>query len=386
MTNYAIDKNIRLPLVIALTILAVLTATAVRDYLTIVVTMILSVFNITIAPPEFVRTIINGISALAIVFIYIRVFNKAIWPLLSHFTSYLVPNFSGIWHGYITERRHFERDGQDDRGEVYRERIDHMIPVHMTISQDFFQIGILFQSETESDLARGRDSDCTMAEIDCADARSVKLNHTFRRADMVGEVRLSLQASDGPATLAGNYSSSKQRIGYIELVKASRGIVYYCAEVKRAPNPSEPAIVAAVDPKVIRKFVQRLRTSLGKRRFDRVNAARIDRMGNEYRVTLIGAEELSALSLAQRKWLEEDLVGKHIWIELSQVRRHRRGETATYFVATESTRIDRVRQHLALELKELNLPLGLADLPPGKAAIDAGYPVSFLRERARLAG
>lgn len=380
MTDYSTDRSIRIPVVVSLAFLAILTASLLRDYLSDMFALASSQFGIVNIKAQ-TAEIINSLSATAIVFLYIRLFSGPVWQLVSRFTPRLIPNFSGMWHGYITERKFYEQVEYDADGEVFRKRVERMVPVQMEISQDFFRIGIMFRSEAESDVTTGRDSGCTMAQIDFEDLRNPQLKHTFQRADMVGEVRLTLNASGEQATLAGNYSSSKQRVGYMEMTKAKRGTTHRSVEVKALAGPAGQVLAALIDQKSIRKFGRRLRKCVGKRRYDLLNAARIAKSGNDYRLAVFDEVEWQALSETQRRQIEERLLDKTVWIELLEVRKHSEGALCTYFVAVESKVLDNARQQLGLATKELRIPLGCQPLRSPRLTASVPTRVTILRER-----
>ena len=377
MIYYSTDKNIRIPVVVSLAFLAILTAGVFRDSLSGLIIMFFELFKIEVKPTEF----INSLSATAIVFAYIRCFGGPLWRVISRFTPSFIPNFTGTWHGYIQERKSFALIEHNDTGQLYRQRTERMIPVYMEITQDFFRINILFRSVTESDLTTGRDSDCTMAQIDFADGRNPKLRHTFGRADMVGEVRLAMTTVDGQSKLAGQYSSSKQRIGFMELVKARRGATHLCLEARQINGPSGPFIAAAVDARTIEKFMARLRRCVGGKRYDRMNVARIAETGNDYGLTIVDPEELQLLAEPQQAWLRENLIDKSIWVELVEIRKRAEDGRRGYFIAADSANIDQARQHVGLATEDLQVPLGLERLRHSRSGRDAAQPIKFLHER-----
>lgn len=353
-----------------------LTEGSIRKLFLDVVPLVLSLFYADL--PPFGTNLVYSISATALVAIYITVFNGIVWPLLSRATPRVIPNFSGRWVGYITERRHFEKINEADS---YVEKIDRMVPVFMQVNQDFFRIAILFRSETDTDLAKGLDSGCTMAAVDFADIGNPRLRHTFARADMVGEVRLALTDAGGRPIVLGNYSSSKQRVGHLEMARIRRKTTALCGEVMLLSGVEGPYVGIRVDPLACKKYTTLFRRCVGRKRFRHMNSRRDARDGQGYHMTVIGPDEMPTLSTDQRAWMNERFLGKMVWVELEGVGKQERDGKSAFFIIARSSLAQDTRKALGLKFKHFHVTLGfdVDDLNDVEKGDDTR--ISVLREK-----
>ena len=110
---------------------------------------------------------------------------------------------------------------------------------------------------------------------------------------------------------------------------------------------------------------------------------REERDGEDHHLTIIESFEMAGLLPGQRDWIEQNLFGRKVWVELQGLGRRCRDGNCVYFVIANSRVAQDARRNVGLGFKNLHVTLGFDATDLHNVAKDETSRVSVTLQQMR---
>lgn len=354
MIHYSIDSDWRI--VAYGTIAGV--AVAMQWIISHFVSFFQTNWGVALASPT-AALLFSGLSA---VYVYLWNFRFCGVPLSP------IPDFSGVWIGYINRRKEFVQNG--DQFEI---KIQELIAVELRITQTYHKISIRLKAEVLlDDGIKGQESECTSAAVFCQNRANPKLQYIWTRQDLSGEGEFVLKRIGSRMILDGRYSSNYPRLGVMELTRCEVGEIWHCGElISLRDGEGRPYLGVNTPEEKLASILETMRAMLGEERFQSYRQSQFVRDGGGFHMTVFDPQETERLGgeslrqVAQRTWL---------WIRIIGLGRQTRNSEETFYAVAECSGAQQLRAKHGFGLKDMHVTLGflnsdIHDVPKGVSTI-----------------
>lgn len=309
--------------------------------------------------PGISQAVVGSISVVLLISAIYMTFDNFLWKLPAKFGVPFVPDFSGRWWGYITERVLFVQSGSSNQ---FTRVIEKNLPVEMIIEQTFSGINISFGSLEEDTEASNFSQNTTAVGIGSDDSSIPRIRYMYSRSFLSGEAALEMRKDSEGTWLSGPYTSNKPRVGHLRLPRArKRDGQLFCGtiELMKTANGGE-YVGISVDYKYVEQLLKRFKKKVSSTEYRSMRNSQSERDGNAFHLTVVEPAELSSRT---SETLSPDIgrgivTDRKVWVLLRYLGRAEKGSDIAYYVTARSEILQEIRKSLSLPPKAFHVTLG----------------------------
>lgn len=353
MVYYSIDTDVRAKTYAAMMAVAIVIQSWVNEFFDFL-------------RQDFAHVDISAVSAFTIFGALFYVYDRFIWrKTLGPFRLSPVPNFSGMWVGYIIQRKEFSPAGDN----VYKEKITQFVAVDLYIKQTFRQISIRLRSIPVH--GRARESECTTAGLFIQDFERPKLTYTWSRSDLSGAGTLFKTADDGLPALDGFYESNFPRIGLLKFRYRRSDEKWCCGKVVEIKSrEGRPYLGIHVDESFLMSCLDQMSNLLSPETINQYREHQRARDGDGHHLTILDPNEYATCRWAVNSHVNET----SLWMRLLGLGRVNAGNGDVFYAVMDCEIANSLRQSAGLGNRDMHVTLGfnnddLHNVPKGATTL-----------------
>jgi hypothetical protein len=262
-----------------------------------------------------------------------------------------IPDFSGVWVGYIVRRIDFKstQDGQ-------HQKTTEMIAMHLYIKQTFSKISVRTRSISPSEGIRSIESQASVAGLFCQDYTKPSLRYIWAREDLSGEGEFLLKSNGARRHLEGRYSSTRARLGLMTFSEWRIEDNWFCGQVREISSRTGKRYLGIhVPEESVLRYLNEMKSIIGEEAYTEYRRNQTNRDQGSFHITIINAHELERVQPEALSRLEADT---WLWVKLIGLGKSIRGTDETLYVVCNCDGARHIRSQTNLGNHDFHITLG----------------------------